>query len=41
MERILAALSPDEREALTRYYVLQQALEQICRDLGFDLVPIA
>lgn len=36
IERILAALSPREREALHRCYVLEQDDEQILRDLTFN-----
>ena len=36
MKRVLVALSANEREALSRYYLQRQATEQICRDLGFD-----
>ena len=36
LKRILSALSTLEREALYRFYFLEQSRGQISQDLGFD-----
>jgi DNA-directed RNA polymerase specialized sigma24 family protein len=36
LRRILSALSTREREALYRFYFLEQSRAQISQDLGFD-----
>jgi len=33
---ILARLSPQEREVVTRFYLLDQSYEQICEDLAIS-----
>jgi DNA-directed RNA polymerase specialized sigma24 family protein len=32
----LENLSEPEREALRRYYLMEQTTDQVCRDLGLD-----
>ena len=36
LKRILSELTPKEREALDRFYCLQQSAEQICSELQID-----
>jgi DNA-directed RNA polymerase specialized sigma24 family protein len=36
LRRLVRALSPLERDALTRFYLLEQTPDQIHRDLGID-----